>query len=125
MPNKSGYNASLTVGTYTGASLTNVTATINGAPIETTDLSSKWVSRVAGPMDWTVTGTKNVATEVFLDLVATGSTAMTSLGVKVTNPTGSTVFSGVGFANTASLTFPQGPATETITLVAKGAPSKP
>ncbi|MFA5715269.1 MAG: hypothetical protein WC998_05995 [Candidatus Paceibacterota bacterium] len=125
MANKSGYNASLTVGGYTGASLTNVSVSISGETVDVTDLADAWRNRARGPLDWEVTGTKNVDTVDFLTLVATGSTAMPSLGVTVKNMTGSTIFSGIGFPTRASATLPMGAATEEITIQGMTYPSTP
>lgn len=125
MANKSGYNASLTVGTYTGTSLRNVTATINGETIDVSDLESIWRQTVPGLSGWEVTGTKAVTTEAFLDIAAAAISGQTSVGVTVSNPAGTTVFSGAGWITAASLTYPQGAAEETITVTGNGAPTVP
>jgi len=123
MGNKSGYNASLTIGSYTGASLTNVTVAINGETIDVSDLSDTWRARTPGLLDWELTGTKNVASEAFLDLMKpTGAAAQTSVGVKLTNPAGTTVFSALGWITQAVLTYPRGAASEEITVVGTGTP---
>lgn len=127
MGNKSGYNASLTVGSYTGASLTDVTVTLSGQTIDVSDLSDIWRSKTYGLLDWELTGIKNVATEAFLELMKpAGGAAQTSVAVTVTNPAGTTVFSGLGWITHASLTYPRGAATEEITVVGNGtAPTVP
>lgn len=125
MANISGYNASLTVGTYNGANLRNVSVTINGGTIDVSDLSSKWRSTAPDIAGWEVTGTKGITTAAFLDLADQGISGMTSVGVSVKNPKATTVWSGVGWITGASLTFPQGAAEETITITGNGAPSIP
>lgn len=118
MASRSGYNASLTVGGYTGAELTNVSVSINHEPIEVSDLASTWRERAKGLIDFEVTGSKNYATQAFLTLAAAGQT---SVVVKVSDPDGTTIFSGVGFVTRGMTTFPMGAATEEVTVVGQGA----
>lgn len=117
MASRSGYNASLTVSGYTGAELTNVSVTVNHEPIEVSDLASTWKERTKGLLDWEVTGSKNYATQAFLTLA---TSAQTSMIVKVKDQDGTTIFSGIGFITRGMTTFPQGAATEEITITGKG-----
>jgi predicted secreted protein len=117
MAHRSGYNASLSIGTgYTGAELTNVAVTVNHEPIEVSDLASTWKERVAGLKSWEVTGSKNFATQAFLTLAASGNT---SVAVAVKDQDGTTIFSGAGFVTRGLSTFPQGAATEEVTIQGK------
>lgn len=117
MASRSGYNASLTVGSgYSGAELTNVTVSVNHEPIEVSDLASTWKERTAGLKSWEVTGTKNYATQAFLTIAASGNT---SVGVAVKDQDGTTVFSGAGFVTRGLTAFPQGAASEEITIQGK------
>lgn len=126
MGNISGYNASLTVGSgYTGANIKNITATMNGETIDVSDLSSKFRATVPGLTGWEITGTKGVTTAVFLDTMDAAASGATSVSVSVTNPKGTTVFTGVGWITNASLTFPMGAAEETITVTGNGGPTVP
>jgi len=123
MASRSGYGASLTVGSYTGAELTDVRARISHAPVEVSDLASTYVERQPGLLDWEVTGTKNYASEAFLKLA---DAARTSVVCKVTDMKGTVIFSGVGFITNGGTNLPMGAATEEITVVGNGtAPSKP
>jgi hypothetical protein len=123
MASRSGYGASLTVGSYTGAELTDVRARISHAPVEVSDLASTWVERQAGLIDWEVTGTKNYASEAFLTLA---DAARTSVVCKITDMKSTVIFSGVGFITNGGTNLPMGAATEEITVVGNGtAPSKP
>lgn len=118
MASKSGYGASLTVGSYTGAELTDVHARISHAPVEVSDLASTWVERVPGLLDWEVTGTKNYAAESFL---TRAFNARTSVICKVTDSRSSVIFSGVGFITNGGTNMPMNAAaTEEITVVGNG-----
>jgi hypothetical protein len=119
MASKSGYNASLTVGSgYTGAELTNVSVVVNHEPIEVSDLASVWKERAIGLLDWEVSGSKSYATQAFVTLAASGRT---SVAVKVKDQDGTTIFSGLGFVTRGLATFPMGAASEEITIVGQGA----
>ena len=117
MASRSGYGASLTVGSYTGAELTDVRARISHAPVEVSDLASTWVERQPGLLDWEVTGTKNYASEAFLTLAMAGRT---SVVCKVTDMKGTVIFSSVGFVTNGGTNLPMGAATEEITVVGNG-----
>lgn len=125
MGNISGYNASLSVGTYSGANLKNVTVTMNGETIDVSDLTSRFRQTAIGLAGWEVTGTKGVTTAVFIDLMEAAASGATSVAVAVwragLSPT--TVFAGVGWITNASLTFPMGAAEETITITGNGGPT--
>ncbi len=125
MANLSGHNASVTIGGYTGASLTNVSVSINGETIDCSDLSSHWQDNAPGVWSWSVTADKNYASEAFLTLAHTAGTDHTSVSVTVTNQTGTTVFAGVGWITAATLTFPKGAATESITITGDGEGTTP
>lgn len=116
MANKSGFNASLTIGTYTGASLTDVSISISQATIDVSDLSNVWTQRAAGLKDWTISGRKNYVSQDFLTLAAAG----TSMVVKVKNQAGVVIFSGVGRVSQGSLNFPMGAANESIEIQSAG-----
>jgi hypothetical protein len=119
MASKSGYTAKLTVGGYTGADLTNVSVSISHEPIELTDLASTWKDFAAGLRDWELTGTKNYATQAFVTLAASGNT---SVAVTVFGPNNALtgIFTGYGYVTRGMATFPQGAATEEITVVGNG-----
>lgn len=114
---KSGFNASLTVGAYTGAELDDVTVEINHTPVDVTDLASDYVERVGGLRDWSITGRKRYATQAFLTLAASGTTSVNCI---VKNPSATTVFSGPGFVTRGMLNFPKDAAGEEITVVGNG-----
>lgn len=113
----SGYQASLSIGSYAGADITNISVTINGEPIDVTCLADTWKKNVNGLRDWEVTGTKNFTTQDFLTALNSGRT---SVLVTITSPAGATVFSGLGFCTRGVTTFPMGAATEEITVVGQG-----
>lgn len=122
--NKTGFGAALTVGVYTGAELTDVRVSINHEPVDITDLASTWRERAEGLLDWEVTGTKNYATEAFLDLALVATTSVT---VAVKQPDTSVLFSGAGFITRGMTNFPGNAASnEEITVVGNGvAPTVP
>lgn len=119
MASKSGYTAVLSVGGYSGAELTNVSVTVNHEPIEVSDLASTWKEKTKGLLDWELSGSKNYATQAFVTLAAAGQT---SVAVAIYGPNSATtaVFSAVGFVTRGMATFPQGAATEEITVVGNG-----
>lgn len=119
MASKSGYTAKLTVGGYTGADLTNVSVSISHEPIELTDLASVWKDYAAGLRDWEVTGSKNYTTQAFVTLAASGNT---SVAVSVYGPNSATtaIFTGYGYITRGMAAYPQGAATEEVTIVGNG-----
>lgn len=117
MGSKSGYTASLTVGAYTGAELTNVSVTLNHEPIEVSDLASVFKERTWGLLDWELTGTKNYVTQAFLTLAKAGRTSVNTI---VKNPAGTTMFSCPGLVTRGVANYPMGAATEEITVVGMG-----
>ncbi|MFA5715270.1 MAG: hypothetical protein WC998_06000 [Candidatus Paceibacterota bacterium] len=129
MSNKSGYNASMRIGSYAGASLTNVAISISGETVDVTDLADTWRARARGCLDWEVTATKNIDTLAFLGIMTSGARALPSVTVTVYDTTGTAsanrIFVGVGFPTRASVTLPMGAATEEITIQAKQAPTLP
>ncbi len=126
MANLSGHNATVSIGSgYSGASLTNVSVSINGETIDCSDLSSHWQDNAPGIWSWSVTADKNYATEAFLTLAHTAGSGHATVGVAVKNPAGTTIFSGAGYVTAATLTFPKGAATESITITGDGEPSVP
>ena len=124
MANKSGYKASLTVGTYTGTSLTDVTLSISGETIDVSDLSSYDRQKVMQKQSWEITGSKNVLTTTLLAALwkksegsASAAGARPSVGVGLHNPTGTCVFSATGWVTQTVITYPMGAITETWTIV--------
>lgn len=124
MASRTGYNASLTVGSYTGAELTDVRVRISHSPVDVSDLASTWVERAPGLLDWEITGTKNYASEAFLTRAVN---ARTSVICRVTDSRSSVIFSGVGFITAGGTNMPMNAAAnEEITVVGNGtAPSNP
>lgn len=122
--NRTGYNADLTIGGYEGASLESVEVSIDGSVVDCSDLSDTWRENQIDAIGWTLTGTKKMATEAFLTLLT--SNIATSVGVKITDPLGSVVFSGAGFINRAGMNISMEAAiTETISVTGQGEPSNP
>jgi hypothetical protein len=114
LANQSGYNATLAVGAYAGASLDDVRVSVNHEPVDVTDLSSKWRERAPGLLQWEVTGTKKYATQAFLTLAKAGTT---SVVVRVSPPSGTVFFSALGFVTRGAANFPMGAAGEEISVV--------
>lgn len=115
--NKSGYNATLNIG---GAitSVQDIRMEINHEPVDVTTLASTWRERVAGILDWRVTGTRNYASTSFLSKAKAGTT---SVAITVTSPdASSTVFSSVGFITRGLAGFPTDASTEEVEVVSKG-----
>jgi hypothetical protein len=124
MANLSGYSCTLTVGSFDGATIKDITVTINGNMIDTGDLTSQWNTYAQGIHDWEVTGTKAYASESFLTLMHGSVSA--SVAVAIKNRTGSTLFGGVGFVTKGAANFSKAAAaTESITITGKGAPTTP
>ena len=124
MGSLSGYTASLYLGPvssgaadYHGAELTNVSVNVGHEPVEVSDLASVFKERVAGLLDWEVTGSKNYVTQRFLTRV---QSAQTSILCRVFSsahpPPASAVFTAYGFVTRGLATYPMGAATEEITV---------
>jgi hypothetical protein len=121
MADKTGYKATLTVGSYTGVALTNVSVRASGETIDVSDLSSYERQRQFGKVGWELTGSKNLkpseTTTVMGKFFASAAAAQPSVGVSVKNPTGACVFSGTGYVTRAVTTYPMGAATQEFTVV--------
>ena len=117
--NRSGYNATLWFGATSVVKSTDIRVEINHEPVEVTNLASIWKERVAGIRDWRITGTRNYMSTSFLSLAAA---ATTSVVVKIKSPSGTTIFSSVGFITRGMGNFPMGMSTEEIEVVSKGTP---
>lgn len=119
-----GYNATLTLGTYVVASLKNVSLTRSGEVLDLSNLSSKMTGNAYGLRDWELTGERNVSTEKFLGLMAStvrfNTSAAKSLLVTLKDPTGASTFKGTGWITAASLDYPMGGAGESITITGTG-----
>ena len=115
---KSGYTATLKVGAYAGANLTNVTLNINHETVDLSDLNSHFKERGGGVLDWEVTAQKNLTTAVFLNMARNGET---SVAVSIIGPNGGlAVFSGVGLITRGMAAYPMAAANEDITIVGNG-----
>jgi hypothetical protein len=119
-----GYNATLTLGTYVVASLKNVSLTRSGEVLDLSNLSSKMTGNAYELRDWELTGERNVSTEKFLGLMAStvrfNTSAAKSLLVTLKDPTGASTFKGTGWITAASLDYPMGGAGESITITGTG-----
>ena len=119
-----GYSASLTVSSYTGASIKNVEIRINQELVDVGDITTKWNEYQPGLASWEVSGEKGYASEAFLSLAH--ASVATSVAVTVTNKSGTTLFAGVGFIVHGGTSFPKAAAAgETITITGTGAPTTP
>jgi len=109
MANKSGYGASLTVGSYTGAELTEVGVAMDNEAIDVADLADYIAQVDVGQTTVVVTGRANYnATVHFLSMVVSASSSAASVGVTITDPAGSVVLSGAGFVTRGTWTAPKG-----------------
>jgi hypothetical protein len=121
MADKTGYKATLTVGSYTGVALTNVSVRASGETIDVSDLSSYERQKQFGKTSWELTGSKNLkpseTTTVMGIFFPSAAAAQPSVGVSVKNPTGTCVFSGTGYVTRAVTTYPMGAATQEFTVV--------
>ena len=118
---ESGYSCLLTVGGYTGDSLTEIRLRLTMDTHDATGLGSDYKQRMRGLKAWELTGRKNYTGDPVFVSQLDGQTV--SLTVSITNAAGTVVFSGAGWITEGDLTLPEGVGTENVTVQGVGAPT--
>lgn len=125
MPRKSGKNATVSIGTYTGADLYNVEVRMTADIIDVTALGDEWAVQIPGVGRWEVRAEKYYATEAFLSLLAATPGSAAGVSVQVTDGDDTVVFAGTGWVSEGSFTVPNEAISESITIQGTGAPTTP
>lgn len=110
MPGKTGYRATVTLGGRAVSEADNIEITADGEEFDVTDLGDYLVQKKPGTLDINCTGeaTYLKMTSAMVSRLKVAYSGTVSFAIKVTNPAGSTVLSGTGNYNKATLTFPRG-----------------
>lgn len=94
--NQSGRKWTLTIGSFAGADIYNISINANNREVDVTDNADYVSQRVPFAGTWTVAGTARYnATVHFLSQARTAASSNTSVACKVTDAQGSTVISGL------------------------------
>lgn len=111
MPGKSGYRATITLGSVAISEADNVEITADGEEFDVTDLGDYLVQKKPGALDINVTGEATYLTFAasMLSRIHGAYSGTASFAIKITGPpSGSTVLSGAGHYTRGGLTLPRG-----------------